>query len=345
MSVLGRFAKLDSALQRGLDNSFALVFGGRVVPAEIEELLKQEAEDNIVRTYEETVEAPNVYAVSVSQKDLRNLSEQSPQLPESFADQMARYCRNHGWRVAGSVVVTVSGDAGMRTGQLKVSSTSSPQPAERSGFDLSELDEPAVAEEEWESSSIAEHDDSADNPQPPKFTADAPPAGGAAAGFGVAAGSAAAVPPGTVDPSAGTGTGQSPEESENMSDSGNQGARSNAATEHMAAQAAGETAAQGAGSGPKVSLLLQDGSSRTYLVHEGSNIIGRSNDVDFRLPDTGVSRQHAEVTWDGRDAVLVDLQSTNGTTVNETPVENWLLADGDVITMGHSHIEVRITGI
>jgi hypothetical protein len=93
-----------------------------------------------------------------------------------------------------------------------------------------------------------------------------------------------------------------------------------------------------------VSLLLQDGSSRTYHVREGSNIIGRSNDADFRLPDTGVSRQHAEITWDGSDAVLADLQSTNGTNVNENPVDNWLLADGDVITVGHSHIEVRIIG-
>ena len=100
-------------------------------------------------------------------------------------------------------------------------------------------------------------------------------------------------------------------------------------------QAAGE---------PTVSLLLQDGSSRTYLVHEGSNILGRSNDSDFRLPDTGVSRQHAEITWDGQVAVLVDLQSTNGTTVNDEPVENWMLADGDVITLGHSNIEVRIVG-
>lgn len=89
-------------------------------------------------------------------------------------------------------------------------------------------------------------------------------------------------------------------------------------------------------------MLLQDGSSRTYYVNEGSNIIGRGNDVDFRLPDTGVSRKHAEIIWNGQDAILVDLQSTNGTTVNDTPIENWLLADGDVITVGHSHIEVRI---
>src|SRR5699024_12123804 len=87
-----------------------------------------------------------------------------------------------------------------------------------------------------------------------------------------------------------------------------------------------------------VNLLLQDGSSRTYHVQEGSNIIGRSNDAHLRMPDTGVSRQHAEITWDGQDAVLADLQSTNGTTVNETPIENWLLADGDIITMGHSQI-------
>ena len=57
-----------------------------------------------------------------------------------------------------------------------------------------------------------------------------------------------------------------------------------------------------------------------------------------------MSRQHAEITWDGQVAVLVDLQSTNGTTVNDEPVENWMLADGDVITLGHSSIEVRIIG-
>ena len=93
-----------------------------------------------------------------------------------------------------------------------------------------------------------------------------------------------------------------------------------------------------------MSLLLQDGSSRTYLVREGSNILGRSNDSDFRLPDTGVSRQHAEITWDGQVAVLVDLQSTNGTTVNGTPVQTWQLADGDTIRVGHSALLFRAQG-
>ena len=90
-----------------------------------------------------------------------------------------------------------------------------------------------------------------------------------------------------------------------------------------------------------VSLLLQDGSSRTYLVHEGSNILGRSNDSDFRLPDTGVSRQHAEITWDGQQATVTDLGSTNGTTVNGNPVQSWQLNDGDVIRVGHSSLVFR----
>ena len=63
--------------------------------------------------------------------------------------------------------------------------------------------------------------------------------------------------------------------------------------------------------------------------------------MDLRIPDTGVSRQHADITWDGYDAVLTDLQSTNGTSVNGTPIENWLLASGDVISLGHSEIGVE----
>ena len=41
-------------------------------------------------------------------------------------------------------------------------------------------------------------------------------------------------------------------------------------------------------------------------------------------------------------ALLSDLNSTNGTTVNNAPVQEWQLADGDVIRLGHSEIIVRI---
>ncbi|ORJ59405.1 FhaA domain-containing protein [Mycobacterium simiae] len=94
--------------------------------------------------------------------------------------------------------------------------------------------------------------------------------------------------------------------------------------------------------GAAVTLQLDDGSGRTYQLREGSNIVGRGQDAQFRLPDTGVSRRHLEIRWDGQVALLSDLNSTNGTTVNNAPVQEWQLADGDVIRLGHSEIIVRI---
>ncbi|MEV4311467.1 DUF3662 and FHA domain-containing protein [Actinocrispum sp. NPDC049592] len=100
-------------------------------------------------------------------------------------------------------------------------------------------------------------------------------------------------------------------------------------------------------SGPRqlsASLQLDDGSNRTYSLKQGGNVVGRGQDADFRLPDTGVSRRHLEITWDGQSATLADLGSTNGTTVNGTPVQTWQLADGDVIRIGHSSLVFRTQG-
>ena len=94
--------------------------------------------------------------------------------------------------------------------------------------------------------------------------------------------------------------------------------------------------------GATVTLQLDDGSGRTYQLREGANVIGRGQDAQFRLPDTGVSRRHLEIRWDGQVALLADLNSTNGTTVNNAPVQEWQLADGDVIRLGHSEIIVRV---
>ena len=297
MSFMGKIAKLDSAMQRGLDNSFAYVFGGRVVPAEIEELLKQEAEDNLVRTYEGTTEAPNVFAVRISPKDFANLSNEHPNLGTDFADQLTRYFRNNGWITPGPVTVTIQSDDSLRTGQRRADISVSHTPEYGSGFlgldsfqnnysnTPNNTSNAAWAESDYQ-------DQQYDQQYSESYTSNE----------------------------------SEPEVSNNP------------ITEQMSAQAPGPQPRPTSA----VSLLLQDGSSRTYYVNEGSNIIGRGNDVDFRLPDTGVSRKHAEIIWNGQDAILVDLQSTNGTTVNDTPIENWLLADGDVITVGHSHIEVRI---
>ncbi|MEJ3658303.1 DUF3662 and FHA domain-containing protein [Actinomycetes bacterium KLBMP 9759] len=93
--------------------------------------------------------------------------------------------------------------------------------------------------------------------------------------------------------------------------------------------------------GVSASLSLDDGSGRTYELTQGSHVIGRGQDSAFRLPDTGVSRRHLEISWDGQSATLSDLGSTNGTTVNGNPVQTWQLNDGDVIRVGHSSLIFR----
>ncbi len=55
---------------------------------------------------------------------------------------------------------------------------------------------------------------------------------------------------------------------------------------------------------------------KVFLLLPGANVVGRAEDSDIRLVDSGVSRNHAEVSLrpDGR-VVLFDLGSTNGTFV------------------------------
>ena len=89
-------------------------------------------------------------------------------------------------------------------------------------------------------------------------------------------------------------------------------------------------------------ISLDDGSGRSYQLTEGTHVIGRGQDSAFRLPDTGVSRRHMEISWDGQHAMLTDLGSTNGTTVNGQPVQQpWQLNDGDVVRVGHSSLVFR----
>lgn len=88
----------------------------------------------------------------------------------------------------------------------------------------------------------------------------------------------------------------------------------------------------------QATLSVDDGSRRSYALQRGSNIVGRGQDAGFRLPDTSVSRRHVDIYFDGQIAVMHDLGSTNGTSVNGSMVQTWQLADGDVIRVGHSSV-------
>ncbi len=65
-------------------------------------------------------------------------------------------------------------------------------------------------------------------------------------------------------------------------------------------------------------------------------IIGRDPANQIFLGDTLASKRHAAASFQGRRLVVEDLNSLNGTLVNERRVKAQELAPGDVIRIGHS---------
>ncbi|HJZ90025.1 MAG TPA: FHA domain-containing protein [Gemmataceae bacterium] len=64
--------------------------------------------------------------------------------------------------------------------------------------------------------------------------------------------------------------------------------------------------------------------------------IGREEGNLLRLNDERVSRFHAKVQQEDGDVILTDLESTNGTRVNGSPVQIRRLRAGDQISIGRS---------
>ena len=85
----------------------------------------------------------------------------------------------------------------------------------------------------------------------------------------------------------------------------------------------GETKAAGPAS---VLLLVYAGAidspevGRTFPLHGEEMIIGRSSDADIQVDRDSVSRRHARLQRQSDGWVVSDLQSTNGSYINDMPV-------------------------
>lgn len=69
----------------------------------------------------------------------------------------------------------------------------------------------------------------------------------------------------------------------------------------------------------------------------GDNLIGRGSDCQLRLEHERVSRRHAVIQWDGHQARVLDLGSTNGTTLNGKRLEprrHYPFGPGDRLEIG-----------
>ena len=67
--------------------------------------------------------------------------------------------------------------------------------------------------------------------------------------------------------------------------------------------------------------------------------VGRSTDNDIQIADGQASRHHAEIRYDNGRHHIVDLNSTNGTLVNDNRIASaHALSHGDIITIGNTEL-------
>jgi len=72
--------------------------------------------------------------------------------------------------------------------------------------------------------------------------------------------------------------------------------------------------------------------------------IGRLPDNDIQVDNLAVSSHHARIYREGTQLFVEDLNSTNGTFLNNQRITKAALKDGDKVLVGKHHIEIQETG-
>ena len=83
---------------------------------------------------------------------------------------------------------------------------------------------------------------------------------------------------------------------------------------------------------------------RTIEIPESGLLIGRGNDAGLILDDGLVSGHHARILQDSGKWGIADLDSANGTLVNDKEIQSTLIKDGDVIGIGEERFVFSIDG-
>ena len=90
----------------------------------------------------------------------------------------------------------------------------------------------------------------------------------------------------------------------------------------------------GAGGGSWMLVPVKNDSTEKHPISGDNVMVGRDRTCSIVLSHPAVSRRHARITLSGTAWVLEDLQSANGTYVNNTRVDKVKLKVGDVVRFG-----------
>ncbi len=312
---MGRVGRFERRLQGMVGDASARVFGGSVVPQEIKGALKREAEDQVQELAGGRQLAPNRFTVMLSPQDLDRIAgDDVARVVNDLSGAVARHLTDQGLDTFGEVVVFLERSEALHTGQFRTRSVVDPDSSRRDAARARNAGEAPMSQQPGHPEENGHYGYDRGAPGYGQQTY-------APQGYDQRRGG--------YDQGEPEGYGQQP-----------------GYPQQGYGQQPGYGQQQGGWGGYPQQLTatigLDDGSGRSYQLTEGTHVIGRGQDSAFRLPDTGVSRRHLEISWDGHHAMLTDLGSTNGTTVNGNPVQQpWQLNDGDVIRVGHSSLVFR----
>jgi type II secretory pathway predicted ATPase ExeA len=92
---------------------------------------------------------------------------------------------------------------------------------------------------------------------------------------------------------------------------------------------------------PRITVSLDGVDIAEYELSERQYVIGRTDLADIVIDDTYASKMHAMLQVYSNAVVLIDLNSTNGTTVNSVVVQKTILRDNDIISLGRYRIKIE----
>jgi Protein of unknown function (DUF3662)/FHA domain len=85
-----------------------------------------------------------------------------------------------------------------------------------------------------------------------------------------------------------------------------------------------------------------DVAGKRFLLNKSHTSVGRDASADIQIDDNGLSRKHFEILWDGKNAAVRDLRSTNGTMVAGKKIDEVAIADNTLIQAGRSDFTFRV---
>src|SRR4026208_75410 len=87
---------------------------------------------------------------------------------------------------------------------------------------------------------------------------------------------------------------------------------------------------------PRLAAIAGKLKGAIFALNEDALVIGRETAANLCLADASVSRRHSKIEKQDEKFVITDLESLNGTFVNNVPVRSRVLEHGDRVRVGES---------